>query len=70
MQEIGERLDGYTMFGFLSGLLEPIMLQVGKGIHGLCLENGFESYTHVGSALVTMYSRCGYLSSAYRAFNS
>ncbi|XP_019052248.1 PREDICTED: putative pentatricopeptide repeat-containing protein At1g64310 [Nelumbo nucifera] len=70
MQKMGERPDGYTMVGLLSGLWEPSLLQVGKGIHGLCLKNGFESYAHVGSALVTMYSRCGCLSSAYGAFNS
>lgn len=70
MRKMGREPDGYTLVGLISGFGEPSLLDVGQGIHGFCLKNGLEFNTHVGSSLVSMYSRCNCLNSAYRVFSS
>ncbi|XP_077244255.1 tetratricopeptide repeat (TPR)-like superfamily protein [Tasmannia lanceolata] len=70
MQNSRIRPDGFTLVGLLSCLCYPSLLEIGIGIHGLCLKNGYDASAHVGSALVSMYSRCSCLNSAYRIFSS
>lgn len=68
MRSMGEQPDSYTMVGLISGLADPSLLGIGKGIHGFCLKSSFDCNDHVGSALVSMYSRCHCLNSAYGVF--
>ncbi|GMH01257.1 hypothetical protein Nepgr_003096 [Nepenthes gracilis] len=68
MRIVGEKPDGYTMVGLLSGLADPGLLGIAKGIHGSCLKNSFDFNVHVSSSLVCMYSRCNCLISAHEVF--
>ncbi|KAK9926829.1 hypothetical protein M0R45_024038 [Rubus argutus] len=61
--------DGYTIVGLLSGLNDSSLISVGQGMHGLCLRSNLDSNAHVGSALVSMYSRCKCMNSAHRVFS-
>lgn len=70
MRNLGEHPDGCTVVGVASGIAEPSLLSTGKGIHGLCLKYNFDSNEHVASALVSMYSRCNCMDSAYLVFSS
>ena len=70
MRSMGEQPDSYTMVGLISGLADPGLLGIGKGVHCFCLKSSFDCHSHVGSALVSMYSRCHCLSSAYGVFTS
>ncbi|OVA19892.1 Pentatricopeptide repeat [Macleaya cordata] len=70
MRKMGRNPDGYTLVGLISGFNDPWLLEIGQGIHGFCLKNGFDSNAHVGSSIVSMYSRCNCLDSAYKAFSS
>ncbi|XP_030493170.2 putative pentatricopeptide repeat-containing protein At1g64310 [Cannabis sativa] len=66
MQNMGIQPDGYTFVGLLLSLVDS---SIGKGIHGFCLKHSFDSNVHVGSALVSMYSRCKSMDSAYKVFS-
>ncbi|XP_071703788.1 putative pentatricopeptide repeat-containing protein At1g64310 [Rutidosis leptorrhynchoides] len=62
--------DGYTMVGLLSGFTNSSLLDVGQSIHCYCLHKGFGSNAHASSMLVSMYSRCSYMHSAYKVFDN
>ncbi|KAF9601556.1 hypothetical protein IFM89_020384 [Coptis chinensis] len=70
MRKVGTKPDGYTLVGLVSGFVDPCLLETGQGIHGLCLKYGFDSNPHVRSSLVSMYSRCKCLHSAYTVFSN
>lgn len=70
MRNLGEHPDGYTVVGVALCIAEPSLLSTGKGIHGFCLKCSFDSNEHVASALVSMYSRCNCMDSAYLVFSS
>ncbi|KAB1223423.1 hypothetical protein CJ030_MR2G012420 [Morella rubra] len=46
------------------------LADLGQGIRGFCLTSGFDANGHVGSVLVSMYSRCNCMNSAYGVFCS
>ncbi|KAF3436991.1 hypothetical protein FNV43_RR19744 [Rhamnella rubrinervis] len=69
MQHVGIWPDGYTLVGLLFGLADSCLLSVGQGLHGFCLKSNFDSNAHVGSVLVTMYSRCKSMNYAYKVFS-
>ena len=70
MRHGGEKPDGYTVAGLLGGIADSRLLSIGQGLHGLSLKSGLDSDSHVGSLLVSMYSRCKCMASAYRVFCS
>ncbi|KAK1565326.1 hypothetical protein Q3G72_024138 [Acer saccharum] len=70
MRCAGNKPDGFTFVGLISCLRESRLLNVGQGIHGLCLKSGFDSSDHVGGVLVSMYARCDCMNSAYSVFSS
>lgn len=70
MRDVGMMPDGYSLVGLISGLRESKLLNVGQGIHGLCLKSGFDSSDHVSSVLVTMYAGCKCMDSAYGVFST
>ncbi|CAK9142959.1 unnamed protein product [Ilex paraguariensis] len=41
----------------------------GRQIHGFCLKYGYDLNVYVGSALVDMYARCGYMNEAMFVFD-
>lgn len=70
MRRAGKRPDGYTIVGLLLSITDSSLLSIGHGIHGLSLKSGFDSNAHVVSLLVSMYSRCKCMTSAYKVFCS
>ncbi|KAK9072163.1 hypothetical protein SSX86_008595 [Deinandra increscens subsp. villosa] len=70
MRRIGIQPDGFTVVGLLSGFTSSKLLETCQGVHGYCLRNGFDSNAHISSVLVSMYSRCGRMNSAYKLFSS
>ncbi|KAJ4845153.1 hypothetical protein Tsubulata_040325 [Turnera subulata] len=60
--------DGYTLVGLISGLVDSSLMGIGQSVQGLCVKSGFDCNVHVGSALVSMYSRFGCMNSAYAVF--
>ncbi|XP_072993658.1 putative pentatricopeptide repeat-containing protein At1g64310 [Typha latifolia] len=68
MRAADEKPDGYTLVGLISCFWDPRSLRFGRGIHALCFIGGYDSNPHVRSVLVSMYSRCECLLSAYRVF--
>lgn len=70
MRSEGKKPDGYTLVGLISSLVDPSLLEIGRGVHGFCLKLGFDSIAHIGSVLVSMYSRCKCLDSALQVFGS
>ncbi|KAK7350642.1 hypothetical protein VNO77_09485 [Canavalia gladiata] len=70
MRLVGNKPDGYTLAGLLVGVAESGVLSIGQGLHGLSQKSGLDSDSHVGSLLVSMYSRCKCIDSAYRVFSS
>eukprot|EP00257_Ricinus_communis_P001627 XP_002512033.2 pentatricopeptide repeat-containing protein At5g66520 [Ricinus communis] len=59
---VGTVLSGCTHMGFL-GLL------VGKSAHGFIMKNRWELNVEIGTVLVDMYVKCGYLKNAIRVFD-
>lgn len=70
MQNMGIRPDGYTMVGLIIGLTDRSLINVGEMVHALCLKCGLDLNDHVGSVLVSMYSRCKSMELAYKVFDS
>ncbi|XP_022716486.1 putative pentatricopeptide repeat-containing protein At1g64310 [Durio zibethinus] len=70
MRLMGQQPDGYTLVALISGLVDSGLLSVGQGIHGFCLKSGFDCSVHVGSSLVSLYSRFKCLDSANIVFSS
>lgn len=70
MRSEGKKPDGYTLVGLISSLVDPSLLEIGQGVHGFCLKLGFDSIAHIGSVLVSMYSRFKCLDSALQVFGS
>ncbi|KAL2340942.1 hypothetical protein Fmac_008882 [Flemingia macrophylla] len=70
MRFVGRKPDGYTLAGLLVGVTDSGVLSIGQGLHCLTLKSGLDSDSHVGSLLVSMYSRCKCMASAYGVFFS
>ncbi|XP_047326992.1 putative pentatricopeptide repeat-containing protein At1g64310 [Impatiens glandulifera] len=70
MRSMGKQPDAETLVGLMSSLLEPNLLGIGRSMHNFCLKSGFDSSPHIGSVLVSMYSRCKCLNSALKVFHS
>ncbi|RZC79691.1 hypothetical protein C5167_042268 [Papaver somniferum] len=69
MRKMGKDPDGQNFVGLISGVNDPQLLGICRGIHCLCLKNGLDSNSHVASSIVSMYSRCSCLDSAYKTFS-
>ena len=57
--------DDYTFSAAIDGCSD---LQKGRIIHANIIDAGFEQYSIVGNALITMYSKCGSLDDAEISF--
>lgn len=58
-----------TFTGLLSACASPISLAEGKAIHACIVDHGFDSDVIVGSALLSMYGKCGDLEDACLMFD-
>lgn len=68
MQEKGEKPDGLTMVSVLTAIAYSGALGQGKWVNAYIKKHGIELDGNLGSALVNMYSKCGCLSGAIKAF--
>ncbi|XP_031092424.1 pentatricopeptide repeat-containing protein At3g53360, mitochondrial [Ipomoea triloba] len=60
--------DDLTMRSLLCAFVSPLALFQGKQVHGFIIKMGFDLYIPVSNTLLSMYSNCSDLFSAYRMF--
>nr|XP_043631402.1 pentatricopeptide repeat-containing protein At2g33680 [Erigeron canadensis] len=66
--EEDECVNEFVVTSVLSAFTLPEFVGVGSQIHCLGLKHGLLSFVSVGNAIVTMYSKCGSLDEAVKAF--
>jgi pentatricopeptide repeat protein len=69
MQRAGIGVDEFTFSSVLTACASLMALEQGKGIHANIVKTRFKSNGFVGSALVDMYGKCGYVEDARRVFD-
>ncbi|KAI7995217.1 Pentatricopeptide repeat-containing protein [Camellia lanceoleosa] len=69
MQEEGEQPDSVTLVSVLTAIAHLGALAQGKWVHAYIRKHGIELDENLGSALVNMYSKCGFLDGATEAFS-
>ncbi|XP_068664408.1 pentatricopeptide repeat-containing protein At5g48910-like [Aristolochia californica] len=69
MQECGELPNKVTLVSVLSAIAYLSALSQGKWVHAYIEKHGIELDQNLGSALINMYSKCGYIEGAIDAFN-
>ncbi len=69
MQKEGRILDKFTFVSVLTVRASLRALEDGRCIHTQILQRGCESDVHVGNSLIDMYTRCGSIEDAWKAFN-
>lgn len=69
-QALLEDLDvnDFTFSSVIRVCANSTLLELGKQIQGLCLKTSFDSSSHVGSSLISLYSKCGLIEGGYRVF--
>lgn len=70
MQEEGIRPNNYVLPSALKACGHLFEWRTSKEVHALILRSSFEYDVFVSSALIDMYSRCGFIENARRVFNS
>ncbi|KAL6868173.1 hypothetical protein ACP4OV_015018 [Aristida adscensionis] len=65
----GFRPNEFTVCSVLKACAEEKALGFGKQLHGAVVKKMYKDDIHVGSALVTMYARCGEVSDAQAVFD-
>ncbi|MQM14018.1 hypothetical protein Taro_046946 [Colocasia esculenta] len=68
--EDGLKPNGFTVVSVLPACSFFACLRKGQALHAYVIRNGLERSVVIGSALVSMYSRCGDPDHAYVVFNS
>ncbi|XP_024172584.1 pentatricopeptide repeat-containing protein At5g66520 [Rosa chinensis] len=70
MAEEGVKPDQVTAVVVLSGCahLGSVGLLVGKSVHGLMVKNRWEMNAELGTVLISMYAKCGFLKGAEQVF--
>eukprot|EP00249_Psilotum_nudum_P015217 c25216_g18_i1 orf=338-1732(+) len=69
MQQERVEPDKVTFIAILNGCVSPEALHLGKTIHSLIVDEGFELDVVVGTALVNMYGKCGSIRDAHAMFH-
>ncbi|KAI7752687.1 hypothetical protein M8C21_029220, partial [Ambrosia artemisiifolia] len=64
-----EYVNEFAVTSILSAFTLPEYIYIGSQIHCLGLKYGLLSHVSVGNAIVTMYSKCGSLDEAVKAFD-
>ncbi|KAH6809435.1 hypothetical protein C2S51_027218 [Perilla frutescens var. frutescens] len=70
MRSMGIHPNGYTVVGLIIGLIDCSLMNVGEMIHAFCVKCGLDLNDHVGSVLVSMYSRCKSVELACKVFEN
>eukprot|EP01018_Ginkgo_biloba_P023522 Gb_33335 [translate_table: standard] len=69
MEQDGVKPDKFTFPFVLKACTSLSALQQGNEIHEHIIKSGFDSDVFVGSALVDMYAKCGFIEIARQVFN-
>ncbi|KAI3793376.1 hypothetical protein L1987_35995 [Smallanthus sonchifolius] len=64
-----EHVNEFVVTSVLSAFTLPEFIHIGLQIHCLGVKHGLLSHVSVGNAIVTMYSKCGSLDEAVKAFD-
>ncbi|XP_076925689.1 pentatricopeptide repeat-containing protein At2g33680-like [Bidens hawaiensis] len=64
-----EHVNEFVVTSILSAFTLPEFIHIGSQLHCLGLKHGLLSHVSVGNAIVTMYSKCGSLDDAVKAFD-
>ena len=67
--DTGIGINAFTFASLLSGAASIGAMGKGEKIHGRLLKEGFESNQCICNALISMYSRCGNIESAFQVFD-
>ena len=67
--DTGIGINAFTFASLLSGAASIGAMGKGEQIHGRLLKEGFESNQCICNALISMYSRCGNIESAFQVFD-
>ncbi|CAI9784366.1 unnamed protein product [Fraxinus pennsylvanica] len=70
MQQMGVNPNSSTVVAILPAIGEAGRWREGKAIHGFCLRKGFDGEEVVGTGLLDMYGKCGWLVYARRIFGA
>eukprot|EP01018_Ginkgo_biloba_P030407 Gb_26154 [translate_table: standard] len=68
MQLVGVKPNSVTIASVLPACANLAILHWGKEIHGYIIRSGFEMDVFVGSALIDMYAKCGFIDFAQQVF--
>ena len=68
ISDTGIGINAFTFASLLSGAASIGAMGKGEQIHGRLLKEGFESNQCICNALISMYSRCGNIESAFQVF--
>ncbi|KAL5744033.1 hypothetical protein ACOSQ2_027149 [Xanthoceras sorbifolium] len=63
------KVNDFTFSSVLRVCGTSTLLELGKQIHGLCVKTNFDLSSFVGSALISLYSKCGIIEAAYQVFD-
>ncbi|XP_024539724.1 putative pentatricopeptide repeat-containing protein At3g13770, mitochondrial [Selaginella moellendorffii] len=66
----GFQADEITLASILNACESPQDLKFGRKVHKQVVGSGWESGTVLGTAVISMYGRCGSVEDAFRAFNT
>lgn len=66
--EAGVYPTNYTLGAVLSACCALYSIELGEQVHGYMIKYGIESNTSMGNSLCSLYSKCGSLESAVKAF--
>ncbi|KAL9244803.1 hypothetical protein vseg_018529 [Gypsophila vaccaria] len=69
MTESSNRIDQVVILNLVEACTVSSELRILRWVHGTVIRNGFISNTAVGTAIVDMYSKCGAVEEARKAFN-
>lgn len=64
----GLDVNDFTFSSVIRVCAHSTLLELGKQIQGLCLKTCFDSSSHVGSSLISLYSKCGLIEGGYQVF--
>ncbi|KAF8400461.1 hypothetical protein HHK36_013759 [Tetracentron sinense] len=70
MQSLQLEVNHYAFSAVLRSCADLATLQLGQQVHVLALKSGFESNDFVASSLIFMYSKCGVIEDARKAFEA
>ncbi|KAI3889639.1 hypothetical protein MKX03_007661 [Papaver bracteatum] len=68
MQTLGYSIDRFNLGSVISACSGLADVRTGREFHGYLVKNFLDADVIFGSALVDMYSKCGFLEKAHRAF--